>query len=643
MYQSLRHYIETLEQQGELIRITAQVDPVLEIGEITDRMSKEPGGGKALLFENTGTSFPVLTNAMGSERRISLALNIPDLALAGKEIESLFAAMTAPKTRLSDKLKMLPLLGRMSRWLPGTSSKRGACQEVILNEPDLSILPILKCWPADGDRFITLPMVHTRHPLTGARNCGMYRMQVMSKNTTGMHWHRHKTGATHYEAWKKLGQLMPVAVALGGDPAYTYCATAPLPENIDECLLAGYLRKKKVEMVRCLTQGMEVPADADIIIEGYVDPMETPVWEGPFGDHTGFYSLPDRYPLFHVTCITHRRNAVYPATIVGIPPQEDAYFACATERIFLAPIRVATLPELDDLHMPPAGTAHNLALARITKTYPGQGAKTIHSLWGSGQMMFNKTLIVTDFPIRGYTALLQKALERIDFHRDLIFSHGPLDVLDHTSPQFAYGSKWGLDATSKTPEEESRETPSLRTTPKQTTSPLNAGQNTLDVEAALKRHPEFTGWNLSLLAQNIPLIACSLSGKVAHDKATLSRFLFEEPMLEAIKVFVLVEEGNDILDWAVVAWLTCSNLDPARDISIHPERQQMVLNAASKLPVRDGFQRLWPNKVLSSPHTIQRVDSRWPDYHIGPFISSPSLRYGNPAQQEGAFAPDIES
>ena len=330
-YKSLSHFVQKLEENQELLRITEFVSPKLEIAEIADRMVKN--GGKALLFENTGTEFPLLINAFASDRRICMALGVKKLEDIEDSLARLMDEFLGPKTRLIDKLKVLPSLMKVASWMPESVSRRGACQEVVMDKPDLTKLPVLTCWPADGGPFITLPGVHTKDPVTGIRNLGMYRMQVFSPDLTGMHWHLHKGSANHYHRYKELGQRMPVTVTLGGDPIYTYTATAPLPENLDEHLLAGFLRKKKVELVRCLTNELEVPFDVDFVIEGYVDPTEDLILEGPFGDHTGFYSLADYFPQFHVTCITHRKNAIFPATIVGIPPQEDGWIGKATERI----------------------------------------------------------------------------------------------------------------------------------------------------------------------------------------------------------------------------------------------------------------------------------------------------------------------
>ena len=370
-YKSLLHFISILESAGELIRIREFVSPHLEISEIADRIVKNKG--KALLFENTGTDFPLLINAYGTEERMCLALGVKNLDDIGKDITHLLQSLLSPKDTFAEKLKILPALKEMASFMPKHIRRKGSCQEVILRNPDLGKLPVLTCWPADGGPFITLPVVHTKDVLTGIKNTGMYRMQILGADTTGMHWHLHKGAAQHFRKYQELGKKMPVSVTLGGDPVYTYTATAPLPENIDEYLLAGFLRKKKVEMVRCLTNDLEVPEDVDFVIEGFVDPGEDLILEGPFGDHTGYYSLADNYPKFHVTCITHRKNAIYPATIVGIPPMEDEWLGKATERIFLVPLRTTYVHELIDMNMPVEGVFPNIALARIQKSSPAPG------------------------------------------------------------------------------------------------------------------------------------------------------------------------------------------------------------------------------------------------------------------------------
>lgn len=453
-YQHLADFIHTLEKEGELIRIQHFVDPVLEMAEIVDRISKSDRN-KAILFENTGKNFPVLINSMGSYKRICLALGVRNLDDISDKIDVLFKDLSSPKAGMLEKLKMLPKLGEISSWMPVKSSKKGACQEVIMEKPDITQLPVMKCWPEDGGHFITLPIVNTMDPENGIRNVGMYRMQVFGPTLTGMHWHKHKVSASHYNMYKRRGEKMPVTVVLGGDPSYTYAATAPLPPNVDEYLLAGFLRGKKVELVKCITNDLYVPNDADFVIEGYVDPEEELIWEGPFGDHTGYYSLADFYPRFHVTCITHRKNAIYPSTIVGIPPQEDAWIGKATERIFLAPIKMTLLPEILDMNLPVEGVFHNITIVKIKKSFAGHAQKVMNAMWGAGQMMFNKILIVVDELVdaHDYQAVAKALSQHVDPVQDILFSNGPMDVLDHSSSKFAFGGKMCIDATTKMEEE----------------------------------------------------------------------------------------------------------------------------------------------------------------------------------------------
>ena len=449
-YQDLREFIGLLEKRGELARVRARVSPVLEITQITDRISK--ANGPALLFESVeGSRMPVLMNAFGSAGRMALALGVASVESIAKEIERLLKPEVP--AGIVDKLKLVPLLWKLMNIPPKVVSS-APCQEVV-REGDASLddLPVLKCWPGDGGRFITLPMVFTKDPETGVRNCGMYRMQVYDARTTGMHWHIHHDGARHFRDHKKLGRRMDVAVALGGDPAVIYAATAPLPPGVDEMLFAGFLRHRGVEMVRCKTVSQEVPADAEIVIEGYVDPAELRT-EGPFGDHTGYYSLRGEYPVFHVTCITHRRDAIYPATVVGKPPMEDCFMGKATERIFLPFIKMQ-LPEVVDVDLPLFGVFHNFAFVAIDKAYPFHARKVMHAIWGLGQMMFTKFIVVVDKDVNVHDAneVLWKVGNNVSPQRDVAFVEGPLDVLDHASPMPQFGSKMGIDATKKWPEE----------------------------------------------------------------------------------------------------------------------------------------------------------------------------------------------
>ncbi|MCF8011938.1 MAG: menaquinone biosynthesis decarboxylase [Clostridiales bacterium] len=444
-YQDLHEFITELEKRGLLQRVQEEVDPELEITEITDRVCKQ--GGPALLFENVkGHDMPVLINTFGSEERVRLALQASDLDAPGRELVDLMKPGNIP-SGFVDKLKSLPKLAQLSSFTPKTV-KNGPCKEVVEKENvDLNKLPVLKCWPHDAGRFITLPMVITKDPETGVRNMGMYRMQVFDHNTTGMHWHIHKDGAEHY---RKLGKKrLEAAAALGGDPLSIYAATAPMPYGVDEMLLAGFLRKEPVEMVKCETVDLEVPARAEIILEGYVDVDERRL-EGPFGDHTGYYSLADYYPVFHVTCITRRRNPVYPAIVVGKPPMEDTYLGKLTERLFL-PLLQMMHPEILDMHFPMEGVFHNCVVVSVNKKYPGHVQKIMHSLWGTGQMMFSKLIIVVDgnVDVQDMSEVWWRVFNNIDARRDLVFADGPLDVLDHSSPAPAYGAKLGIDATAK--------------------------------------------------------------------------------------------------------------------------------------------------------------------------------------------------
>jgi 4-hydroxy-3-polyprenylbenzoate decarboxylase len=614
----INQYIEKLQAEGELIVVDHFVDPIYEITEITDRISKTDKGGKALLFTNNGTKFPVLMNAMGSDKRMCMVLGVNTYDDVADKINGLLANFMNNHPNMTDKLKMLGKLAQVSGWMPKTVKGKGACQDVIDVNPDLAALPILKCWPADGGRFITFPLVHTRDPHTGIRNVGMYRMQVLDNKTTGMHWHRHKVGARHYEEYKKLNQLMPVSVVLGGDLAYTYAATAPLPDGIDEYILVGFLRNKGVKLVKCITNDLEVPEDADIVIEGYVDPSEDLVWEGPFGDHTGYYSLPDYYPSFHVTCITHKKNAIYPATIVGIPPQEDAYIAKATERIFLAPIKMAMVPEMADMVLPEEGTAHNLGLISIHKTYPGQAFKVMNALWGAGQMMFNKVLAITDADIslNDIELLLKKRLKSFNPDQHLLFSKGPCDVLEHASSSFSYGGKLGFDFTQPLPEENALDSADLKH---------------IDSEklANVLCDPTVSHYNLSLIENDIPLLILSLTDKTPSNQTQILSSIQNNTI--GLKIIVLVDEQVDVFDLKVVAWLVLANFEPGRDTRILQSESCsnsiLFIDGTRKMTGERGFNRLWPNVVTSSEQTMSDVDKMWEKLKVGAFIPSPSRKY----------------
>jgi 4-hydroxy-3-polyprenylbenzoate decarboxylase len=450
-FKDLNEFIALLERERMLARISDPVSPDLEIAAVTDRVSKSPGGGPALLFENpTGYNMPVAINLFGSYKRMCLALGVNTLDELAQQMEEI----TTPKipTGIFDAVKLLPMVNRLKDVLPKTV-KDGPCQEVVRRDGTLDEIPILKCWPEDGGRYITLPMVFTKDPETGMRNVGTYRMQVFDGRSTGMHWQRHKGGAQHYRVAEKLGKRLPVAVALGPDPVLAFSATAPMPEGLDELMLAGYLRRERVELVKCVTQDLEVPANSQIVLEGYVEPGERRR-EGPFGDHTGFYSHPDDYPIFHITCITHQKKPTYLTTVVGIPPMEDYYMGKATERIFLPLIR-KTLPEIVDMNFPAAGIFHNIVIISIDKRYPGHARKIMNAVWGLGQLMFSKTVIVVDkeVDVHNEQEVAWIVGTHYDPERDVQFMKGPVDDLEDASELPAYGTKMGIDATRKWPSE----------------------------------------------------------------------------------------------------------------------------------------------------------------------------------------------
>jgi 4-hydroxy-3-polyprenylbenzoate decarboxylase len=485
-YDDLRDWISTLERKGQLKRIRTEADPILEITEITDRVSKaKPGPGPALLFENIKghPGQKLLINQFGSARRMNLALEVEHLDEIAERIRG-FMDIKSPQGFL-DKVKMLPMLAEMGKYFPKTVAT-GPCKEVIRRDNiDLNWFPILQCWPQDAGRFITLPCVVTRDPNTSKRNLGMYRMQVYDGQTTGMHWQRQKIGAEHYRermraasaqaadspasarvdimarssggsvlvAGERPAGRMDVAVAIGTDPAVTFSAIVPAPPDVEEYLIAGFLRQKPVELVRCETVDLEVPANSEIVLEGYVnlDELRT---EGPFGDHTGFYSLEDEYPVFHITCITHRKDPIYATTIVGKPPMEDARMGTAVARIFL-PMMKLTIPELVDVNLPVEAVFHNLMIVSIRKSYPGQARKVMNAIWSLGQAMFTKCVIVVDedVDVHNLAEVVLRVTNNIDPERDIQFTLGPVDSLDHAARLPNYGSKMGIDATRKWPSE----------------------------------------------------------------------------------------------------------------------------------------------------------------------------------------------
>ena len=475
-YETLRDFLTELDKMGELRKISAPVDPVLEVAEIADRVSKSPtrdghypageapfaaktprhgtpAVNQALLFEHVkGSDFPLAINTFGSYRRIHTALGCENLDALAQRI----ADLTQPQlpVRLIDKMKKGLDLLKLAGYGPKVRAGPGLCQEVVhTGDADITQLPVIQCWPKDGGKYITLGQVVTRHPETGARNLGMYRVQIFDKKMTAMHWHTHHDGARHFRAWAKLGKPCPLAITLGGESVLPYAATAPLPPGIDEHIFAGFLLGRGLDLVPCKTVPLEVPANCEFVIEGYVDPNQT-VLEGPFGDHTGFYSLADQYPVFNITAITHRRNPIYPTTIVGKPPQEDYYLGKATERIFL-PLLKIIVPDVIDYDLPMFGAFHNCAFIKIRKEYAYHARKVIHAIWGAGQMAWTKMVVVVDehVDVHNQDDVLFHVAANVDPRRDTFIAEGPLDILDHAAPAMGAGSKLGIDATRKWPGE----------------------------------------------------------------------------------------------------------------------------------------------------------------------------------------------
>jgi len=600
-FYSLTEFIEQLEREGELIRIHEPVSPILEISEITDRVSKLPGGGKALLFENVkGSQMPVLINAFGSTRRMNISLGVDDIEDIPKEIDRYLKI--APPATLMDKVKLLPLLLNAANFPPKiVGAGKAPCQEMVHlgDAVDLGTIPILQCWPDDAGRFITFPIVVNHSADDKLRNVGLYRMQVYDKNTTGMHWHIHKDGAHFFHEYRRQNKKMEVAVAIGADPAVCYSASAPLPYGIDEFLLAGFIRKSAVPLVKCKTVNLEIPATAEIVLEGYIDPKEMRL-EGPFGDHTGYYSQDGDYPVFHVTAITHRKNPVYLTTIVGRPPQEDTYLGKATERIFL-PLMRTQLPEIVDMNMPLEGVFHNSVILSIDKRYPMQARRMMSALWGLGQMSFVKTILVVDaeVDVHDIKAVLKILLDSVDFNRDLFFSEGILDVLNHASDHALYGSKLGIDATTKIEGEPGYQEDDFACRP---TSNLTSPQMVMDRFEEVKA--------CRTLDMNVanPVLFVALNKTRAHQGREFINSFFKEPGFSAISILVVLEEHVDLQDYSAIMWKFFNNLDPRRDF--HFVGKHLGIDVTRKLS-EEGYEQNWPDEIVMSQPIKDQVQEKW--------------------------------
>ncbi len=594
----LRAFLQLLEERGELVRVKDPVSTFLEAAALADRAVKEQG--PALLFENVvGHSIPVAMNLFGSARRTAWALGVDDLSLVTERLRELIDVRLGGG--LMGMMSNLPKL-RELRSLPPRRVRTGPVQRTVLtgDDVDLSKIPVLTTWPQDAGPFITLPLVITKDPIHGDVNVGMYRMQVLGPRTTAMHWQRHKTGARHFESARQVGQRLEVAVALGGEPALTYASTAPIPPvpGLDELALTGFLRGKRVEVVKGVTVDLEVPANAEIVIEGYVDPAEAPVTEGPFGDHTGFYTLPDLYPAFHVTAITMREDPIYPATIVGPPPMEDAYLILASERIFLVPAQLI-LPEIRDYHMPPAGIAHNLVNVAIEKRYPGHAYKVANGLLGLGQMMFAKVVLVTDDPevdVADHQAFWRAVLARAVPGRDSQFAKGPIDVLDHSSRAFSFGSKLIIDGTRKHAEE----------------------GGDVAFESNIERPRERLPAHAEVVDQHQPAGGfwfITTRKSRADQGRHLGEWAARHPLAKGVRLIAVVDESVDPRDFEEVVWTLLNNIDPERDVQVIDDSfgsgARFVMDGTPKLP-SEGFDRGWPEKLRTTAEVRAWVDELWP-------------------------------
>ncbi len=616
----LRSFLKQLEAAGELVRISAEVSTELEIAAIADRVSRAgEGANKALLFENvTGSRFPVLINAQGSERRMLMTCGVSSHSELEPLVHDFLTLLEKPRVSLREKLAGLKLLPRLARLFPRHKAA-GACQEVVHEGDDINLMevPMLRTWPEDGGPTVTLPLVYTKDPETGARNCGMYRLQRYDENTLGFHVHTHHTAAEHLRRAKALGrEALEVAVAVGASPATVFSAVAPLPPGVDEMLFAAFLQGTPVDMVPCRTVDLEVPACAEFVFEGYVL-VDEQRREGPFGDHTGFYSLADDYGVLHVTAITHRKDAIWHTTVVGPPPQEDCYMAAAIERLFL-PLQRKLLPEVLDMHMPFAGVFHNLMMLKIRKDYPGQGRKVAHSVWGTGQAMFTKVVLVVDEEgpdLRDDEALMELLLERLDVSRDLEFVMGPTETLDHASRALHYGSKVSIDLTREFPSCDER-----TARPKRCADDEQELVSTLCALAGVDKAVVLLGQavvvTVDKAAPGVPRVTMEQIWNLGAERDC-------SPATDRVLV---LDKGERLDDPARLLWLALAHIDPERDVhrsgnptldtslrpraNWHPRR--IGIDATSK-GLKDGFEREWPTEQKHPTELLDSIQAKWSD------------------------------
>lgn len=628
-FQDLRDYLSALKSRNELVEIDQPFSENLEITEIADRSFKKSETSPTLLFKNIpGYSMPVAINLFGTEERTAFALDVKSLNEVADRIRS-FTSLVPPKT-LSEKIKKALQFAGVRKFVPRLV-KKAPVHDLVLtgDQVDLNQLPILKCWPDDGGKFITLTAVVSKDPDSQSRNIGMYRVQVFDKNTAGLHWQRHKGGAAHHEKFKKTGGRMEVAVVLGGDPATIYSASAPLPPNIDEWFFSGFLRGKAVEIVKCKTVDLEVPAHAEIVLEGYVDLNEPLRVEGPFGDHTGFYSLADLYPAFHITAITMRKDAIYPTTIVGIPPVEDVWLGKITERAFL-PLMQVVLPEVVDYHLPPEGVFHNLVFISAKKAYPGHGWKILHGSLGLGLMMFSKVIVVLDenSEVENIPGCWRQVMKNADFGLDVVETRGPVDALDHASQFFTYAGKLAIDASAKWDGEGRMKGSSVPVDPEKIKSGLEK------VKQQFLRFPEIKSWSAPYFQTGddgiySPLFV-SMTKSGPGGGRELAANLLNLDLDGWNKFVIVVDDVENITDPFECWWIALNHLDPVRDVirvSIPFNGNDYQVPGYSSAETRMGwdstakrkdeqFSRDWPWKVIMPPDVKKKIDELWEELGI---------------------------
>lgn len=583
-YKDLQQFITKLDQAGELIYINDEVDPELEITEITNRILKSTDKNKGIVFTNViGSPYPLCINIFGSEKRMEMALGVTNLEEIGQGINQ-FLNLQKYKG-IINQLTSLPSLSRLYYSYPSKIRFVNAPCQQIVEEPNLNQLPILKSWPQDGGRFLTMPLVFTKDPETGSQNVGIYRMQVYDQKTTGIHWELHKDGKAIYEKYRQLGiKKMPVSVVLGSDPASIYAASTPMPKFIDEMMFSSYLRKKPVKIVKCITNDIYVPANSEFVLEGYIDIEEPYRIEGPFGDRTGYYSLTDMYPIFHIEKVTRKENPIYNATILGLPPMENYYFELATEKIFKSLFSIV-VPELQNIHTPAEATTHNATLLNIKSTFPKQGSKVLNSMWGLDAMMNQKLMVVfnEEFNLQNYHLVFEKFLRNVDFSKDVLMSKGPLSVLDHASKDKYYGTRVGFDATAKEDDH----------------------LFGCDPEVLYLENLKYSTYEID---GKVVAAAIQIAKKSAIDFRTLADKIIDDPQLSKIKLIIVVDENTRVDDISQIAWRTFNNIDGSRDFIIN--QKQLIVDATVKLAHENGG-RKWPEDTKMDEEIVGLVNRKF--------------------------------